>query len=53
MKMKTTAILRAPRAGRLVLPNEKDLKGRFIRKGQLLGYVMRSDDQLKARVVVA
>lgn len=41
----------APAAGRVVLPNAVDLPGRFVRQGQLIGYVL--DGTLRTvRVVV-
>lgn len=44
-------VFRSPTDGRLVIPNETDLPGRFMRKGQLVAYVVKPSD-LTARVVV-
>jgi putative peptide zinc metalloprotease protein len=44
-------IFRSPTDGRFVIPNETDLPGRFMRKGQLVAYVVKPSD-LTARVVV-
>lgn len=46
-------LVTSPRDGVFVVPNEKDLPGRFVRKGQLAGYVIGPDDQLTARVIVS
>jgi putative peptide zinc metalloprotease protein len=46
-------IVTSPRDGVFVVPNEKDLPGRYVRKGQLVGYVVGPDDQLTARVIVS
>ena len=43
--------LRSPADGKLIIPGAKDLKGRFMAKGTLLGYVMNKE-HLKARVMV-
>jgi putative peptide zinc metalloprotease protein len=43
--------LRSPADGRFVVPNAADLPGRFIRKGQLVAYVVEPS-ALTARVVV-
>lgn len=42
---------RSPAAGRLVMPNAVDLPGRYINKGQLLGYVVEPRD-LTVRVAL-
>lgn len=44
-------IFRSPANGRFVVPNEGDLPGRFMRKGQLVAYVVEPSD-LTARVVI-
>jgi putative peptide zinc metalloprotease protein len=41
----------APRDGRLILPRANDLPGRFLRKGEVIGYVVGADDPT-VRVVV-
>lgn len=46
-------VVTSPRDGVFVVPNEQDLPGRFVRKGQLIGYVIGPDDQLTARVIVS
>ncbi len=45
--------IRSPRDGVFVIPQVEDLPGRFVRKGQLLGYVVRPDDPVTLRVVVS
>jgi putative peptide zinc metalloprotease protein len=45
-------VIQSPRSGVLFVPNEQDLPGRFIRKGQLVAYVVHPSDELTARVVV-
>jgi putative peptide zinc metalloprotease protein len=42
----------SPRDGWFVMPDADDLPGRFVRRGELLGYVL-DRDTLKARVVVS
>lgn len=37
-------VLRSPIDGRLLLPGGTDLIGRFVRKGEMLGFVMGTDD---------
>jgi putative peptide zinc metalloprotease protein len=44
-------VIRSQRAGRLVLPQEQDLAGRFARKGQLMAYVVEPADLMTVRVV--
>lgn len=44
--------VRAPRDGVVVLANEQDLPGRFLRKGALIGYVVDRTDALTLRVMV-
>ena len=46
-------IIRSPRHGIFVVPNEQDLRGRFLRKGQLVGYVVNPADERTARVIVS
>ncbi|OLD43400.1 MAG: hypothetical protein AUI55_02235 [Gemmatimonadetes bacterium 13_1_40CM_2_70_7] len=45
-------IIRSPANGRFVVPDAADLPGRFIPKGQLVGYVVEPKE-ITARVVVA
>ena len=42
----------APRDGRLVMPAQADLVGRYVRKGGLLGYVVDKADTLTLRMVI-
>lgn len=44
-------IIRSPAAGKFVVPTAQDLPGRYVKRGQLLGYVLGSSD-MTARVVV-
>ncbi len=44
--------VRAARAGRFVVPDARRLPGRFLRKGELIGYVI-GDGDVGVRVVVA
>ncbi|MDX6805808.1 HlyD family efflux transporter periplasmic adaptor subunit [Terrihabitans rhizophilus] len=44
--------VRAAHDGRVILPNAKDLTGRFVRQGDLLGYVVAASDPV-VRVVVS
>jgi len=44
-------VFRSPANGRLIVPNANDLPGRFITKGQLVGYVVEPRD-LTARVAL-
>ena len=46
-------VVRSPRDGVFIAPGGKDLPGRFVRKGQLLGYVVDPNDDAIARVVVS
>jgi len=46
-------IARSPGRGVAVIPNSIDLPGRFVRKGDLLGYVVNAADVTTVRVVVA
>jgi putative peptide zinc metalloprotease protein len=45
-------VVRSPRAGVLVLPDEPDLPGRFLRKGTLVGFVLDEADALTLRLAV-
>lgn len=45
-------IFRSPANGRFVVPNAADLPGRFVNKGQLVGYVVEPKE-ITARVVLA
>ncbi len=40
------------RAGLLVIPQARDLPGRFLRKGQRIGFVVAPDDQVRVQVAV-
>jgi putative peptide zinc metalloprotease protein len=44
-------LVRSPGAGRLIVPEASDLPGRYVRQGEVLGYVLESGE-LTARVVV-
>lgn len=46
-------VIRSPRAGVLIVPQSEDLSGQFLRKGQLIAYVLESSDLLTARVIVS
>jgi putative peptide zinc metalloprotease protein len=45
--------IQSPRAGVFIAPQRQDLPGRFVRKGQLLAYVVDPADHLTVRAVVA
>ena len=45
-------VFRSPGDGRFIVPNADDLPGRFITKGQLVGYVVDQPRQLTARVAL-
>jgi putative peptide zinc metalloprotease protein len=45
-------VFRSPGDGRFIVPNADDLPGRFISKGQLVGYVVEQPRQLTARVAL-
>ena len=45
-------VFRSPGDGRFIVPNAEDLPGRFITKGQLVGYVVDQPRQLTARVAL-
>lgn len=44
-------VVRSPVSGRLILPHDSDLVGRFFRRGDLMGYVVGHEDTV-LRVVV-
>jgi len=46
-------IIRSPRAGVFIVPNRQDLPGRFVRKGQIVAYVINPSDHLTVRAVVS
>lgn len=45
-------VIVSPRAGVFVVPVEQDMPGRFVKKGQLVGYVIDASDRLTARTMV-
>ena len=45
--------IRSQRAGTFIIPQEQDLPNRFVRKGQLLAYVVEPSDLMTVRVVVS
>jgi putative peptide zinc metalloprotease protein len=45
-------IITSPRAGTFVAPVEQDMPGRFVKKGQLVGFVIDASDRLTARTMV-
>ena len=45
-------IIRSQRGGVFVIPQEQDLPNRFVRKGQLMAYVVEPSDLMAVRVVV-
>ena len=45
--------IRSPRAGVFIVPQRQDLPGRFVRKGQLVAYVVDPADHLTVRAVVS
>jgi putative peptide zinc metalloprotease protein len=45
-------VIRSPESGQLVLPRADDLVGRFVRQGELVGYVIGTDNPT-ARVVLS
>ncbi len=45
-------VFRSPANGRFVVPNATDLEGRFVSKGQLIGYVVEPRQQVTARVAL-
>jgi putative peptide zinc metalloprotease protein len=46
-------VILSPRDGSFILPQPEDLPERFVRKGQLLGYVTQPDDTVTLRVAVS
>lgn len=42
----------SPRDGLAILPNQTDLEGRFIQKGNIIGYVVDAADALSLRVAI-
>ena len=46
-------VIHSQRAGLLILPQEQDAVGRFVRKGQLVAYVVEPADLLTVRVAVS
>jgi putative peptide zinc metalloprotease protein len=49
----TELVIRSPRDGVLVVPRAGDLPDRFVRQGELLGYVMQPSDPVSLRVAVS
>jgi len=45
--------VRAPRDGMVILPDDADLMGRYLRKGALIGYILDEADALSVRMVVS
>jgi putative peptide zinc metalloprotease protein len=45
--------IRSPRAGIFIVPRRQDLPGRFIRKGQIVAYIINHSDHLTVRSVVS
>jgi putative peptide zinc metalloprotease protein len=45
-------LIRAPRDGVFIVPQPQDLPDRFLKKGQLIAYVVHPDDPVKLRVVI-
>ena len=45
-------VITSPRAGVFVAPVEQDMPGRFVKKGQLVGFVIDASDRLTARTMV-
>jgi putative peptide zinc metalloprotease protein len=45
-------VINSPRAGMFVVPVEEDMPGRFVKKGQLVGFVIDASDRLTARTMV-
>ncbi|MCH7944738.1 MAG: hypothetical protein IIC73_01800 [Armatimonadetes bacterium] len=51
---RTDALLvRSTHRGIFIVPNESDLIGRFMRKGQLVAYVIEPADEMTARVIIS
>jgi putative peptide zinc metalloprotease protein len=45
------AVIRSPAAGRVVLPQARDLPGHFVRRGEVLGYVANSEQPIVRAVL--
>ena len=45
-------VIRSQRSGTFVIPDERDLTGRFFRQGEPVGYVIQPEDLRTVRVVV-
>jgi putative peptide zinc metalloprotease protein len=45
-------VITSPRAGVFMAPVEQDMPGRFVKKGQLVGFVIDASDRLTARTMV-
>ncbi len=45
-------VIRSPRAGVFTAPRRQDLPGRYIRKGQIVAYIVDTSDHLTVRAVV-
>ncbi len=45
--------IRSPRDGLLIIPEVNDIPGKFVKKGQIVAYVIDPKDLLTARVVVS
>lgn len=45
-------VVRSPRAGTAVVPRDADLLGRYVQKGDLVGYVIDAADIVSVRVVI-
>ncbi len=46
-------MVRSPKDGKFVVPRAEDLPDRFVKKGQLLGYVLDTNDPVTVRAVVS
>lgn len=44
-------VVRAPADGRFVVPRDADLEGRFLRQGELIGYILETDRFLVRTIV--
>lgn len=51
-KKLTELLIRSPGDGLLVIPQSQHLTGRFVRKGESIGFVVDPTDQVKVRAVV-
>ena len=45
--------MKSPRAGVFIVPQRQDLPGRFVRKGQIVAYIINSADHLTVRAVAS